>query len=450
MNEEHKRQVRQKYQQALHKGERFWPDSIYRDVVVSFALFLLLVLLATFVGVPKEPKADPADASYIPKPEWYFLFLYKFLALYGQIPYLGKIEWIATVCVPAFVILMLALLPFLDRNPYRHYSRRVLSLTVMGVIVTAIVVLTVLAGVPLEGEEDSLSLQLQFLAGLLVPFVSVLVLYLLAFLLRERAAPWQILTTGLAMVIMAMLTGVVLISAPSSFVGEEPVAAFTLSEQVAFGQELYSTYCAECHGAEGEGGIIQGVAGLEGFSMKPINSRDEMYTRSDETLHQIIAYGQPSLGMPPFGASYGGELSTTEVEALVNFMRYIWDDRMEMPAGVVQTTIPLLAPGEIPIYTKHIRPLVERYCLSCHRPDKQNNHYWMTSYEEILSSGDHAPVVRSGDPNSLLLQLVVGRPLTDAAGNVIVRPMPPGKLLDQQYIEMLVQWVLNGMPEGGE
>ncbi len=447
MNEEHKRRIHQKYQQALQRGERFWPDSIYRDVIVSFALFLLLVLLATFVGVPGEPKADPADSSYVPKPEWYFLFLYKFLALYGQIPYLGKIEWIAAICVPALGILALVLLPFLDRNPHRHYSRRVLSLTVMGVVVTAIVILTVLADVPLE-EADALSSRLQLLAGLLVPLASLLVLYLLAFLLRKRAAPWQILTTGLAMVSMATLTGVVVISAPPPSSKAESVAAFTLSEQISLGQELYLTYCAECHGAEGEGGIIQGVAGLEGFAVKPINSQDEMYTRSDETLHQIIAYGQPGLGMPPFGIAYGGELSTAEIEALVNFMRYTWDDRAEMPADVALTTIPLPAPGEIPTYTKHIQPLVKRYCLSCHRPGKQNNHYWMTSYEEILHSGDHAPVVQSGDPNSLLLQLVAGRPLTDAEGKIIARPMPPGKLLDQRYVEMLVQWVLHGMPQG--
>jgi hypothetical protein len=35
--------------------------------------------------VAGEPKADPSDSTYIPKPEWYFLFLFKFLALYGQI-----------------------------------------------------------------------------------------------------------------------------------------------------------------------------------------------------------------------------------------------------------------------------------------------------------------------------------------------------------------------------
>ncbi len=212
MDEKRKQEIHQKYQRALQRGERFWPDSIYRDVIVSFGLFLLLVLLATFVGVPGEPKADPSDSSYVPKPEWYFLFLYKFLALYGQVPYLGQVEWIATVCLPLAAILGLVLLPFLDRNPYRHYSRRVLSLTVMGVIVAGIVVLTILAGVPVGSQEAIL--KLEFLAGLVIPAVTLLALYLLAFLWGARAARWQILVAILGVVSMAILSGIVLASIP--------------------------------------------------------------------------------------------------------------------------------------------------------------------------------------------------------------------------------------------
>lgn len=101
MNQETKKQINTKYERKLLHGERFWPDSIYKDVVVALAIFVLLVLLATFVGVHDSPKADPSDTSYIPRPEWYFLFLFKFLALYGQIPLLGQIEWIATILIPA-------------------------------------------------------------------------------------------------------------------------------------------------------------------------------------------------------------------------------------------------------------------------------------------------------------------------------------------------------------
>ena len=83
MNEESKKKTKERYAGALRKGERFWPDSIYKDVLVSLAIFILLVLLATFVGVASQPKADPSDATYIPRPEWYFLFLFQTLKLFS-------------------------------------------------------------------------------------------------------------------------------------------------------------------------------------------------------------------------------------------------------------------------------------------------------------------------------------------------------------------------------
>src|SRR5512139_1952453 len=104
MNDETKQKINERYERELHKGERFWPDSIFKDLIVSLGIFIVLILLATFIGVAPEPKADPADTSYLPRPEWYFLFLFKFLALYGQIPVLGKIEWIATVVIPTIGI----------------------------------------------------------------------------------------------------------------------------------------------------------------------------------------------------------------------------------------------------------------------------------------------------------------------------------------------------------
>src|SRR5512139_3430715 len=102
MKDDVKQRAAARYEQELRKGERFWPDSIYKDLLVSLGIFVLLVLLATFVGVDAQPKADPSDTTYLPRPEWYFLFLFKFLAIYGQIPVIGKVEWLATVLVPGF------------------------------------------------------------------------------------------------------------------------------------------------------------------------------------------------------------------------------------------------------------------------------------------------------------------------------------------------------------
>src|SRR3989304_4659335 len=166
MNDDTKQKINERYQRELNKGEFFWPDSIFKDVIVSLGIFVLLVLLATFVGVAPEPKADPSDTSYIPRPEWYFLFLFKFLALYGQIPLLGKIEWIATVLIPGIAIGILTLLPFIEKNPNRYYGKRVLPISIMAIMVTGIVLLTLLSEVPTVSEDGSKLLGiLQAIAG---------------------------------------------------------------------------------------------------------------------------------------------------------------------------------------------------------------------------------------------------------------------------------------------
>src|SRR3989304_601342 len=155
MNDETKKKINKRYESELNKGERFWPDSIFKDLVVSLGIFPLLSVLATFVGVSPEAKADPSDTSYIPRPEWYFLFLFKFLALYGQIPLLGKIEWIATVIIPGVALGILALLPFIEKTPNRYYGKRVLPISIMTIMVVGIVLLTLTSEVPTVSPDGS-------------------------------------------------------------------------------------------------------------------------------------------------------------------------------------------------------------------------------------------------------------------------------------------------------
>jgi mono/diheme cytochrome c family protein len=446
MKDEQKKSILDKYKIALQKGEHFWPDSIYKDLVVSFGIFIVLILLATFVGVPGEPRANPSDTSYVPKPEWYFLFLFKFLALYGQIPALGKIEWIATTLVPGLAILLLFVLPLTDRSPYRYYSRRVLALSVMGVFLVSVIVLTLIADIP----TTTLPLP-QFLAGLAVPGLAYVVLVILSLVARKargKVARFEFWVAGIAAVAMLGLGIAVMALAPPVAAGPEVALATTLTEQISQGSDLFSVNCVQCHAPDGEGGVIQGVLGLDGFKMKAIHSQDEMYTRTDETLVDIISYGQPNLGMQPFGKAYGGTLTPDEINSIVAFMRYTWDDRAEKPAGVTALgSIPALAAGEVPSYDVHIGPLVKRYCISCHSAGKVNNNYLMDSYDNMLKTGDNAPVITAGDANSLLLQLISGHQSTDPKTGTTIRQMPPTKLLDQVYVDMLTRWIKAGMPK---
>jgi len=377
VNEEQKQKYKQKYDQAKQNGVKFWPDIIYKDLLVSFALFILLIGLATFVGVAIEPKADPSDSTYIPRPEWYFLFLFEFLKF---VP--GKIEWMGTFVLPVIGILVLFALPFLDRNPLRHWKNRLTGVSIMGVVVLGMVGLTIRSVITTPKNEEG-------------------------------------------------------------FVANTPAGKMIL------GGELYGIYCVECHGPDGEGGVIAGVEGMEGVELKPISSRDEMYTRSDETLGAIIEYGQQDLGMPPFGLAYGGELKKSELDAMVFFMRYTWDDRAELPADAASAgAIPNLAENEIPSYEVHISKIIQRYCISCHRPGKENNNYLMGTYQEILTTGDNAANnLLAGDMTSYLIQAINGESIFDESGEEIIQQMPPTKLMKEEYISIFENWVLNGMPE---
>ncbi len=370
MNEEQKQKYLEYYKKAKAKGIKFFPDVIYKDMLVSFAIFLLLVGLATFVGVANEPKVDPSDSTYVPRPEWYFLFLFEMLKYFP-----GALEWVGTVVIPGLAVGALFLLPFFDRNPYRHFSRRKFALGFMSVVVIAIVALTIMG-------------------------------------------------------------------AASTPPAEEVDIAGSLSEQITLGTDLYSIHCVECHGTDGEGGEVVGVEGMEGVIIKPINSQDEMYTRTDDTFFEIINYGQPDLGMTPFGKGYGGELGPGDIENIVAFMRYTWDDRAEMPQDAAQAgSIPVLAEGEVPSYEVHIAPLVKRYCISCHRPGKTNNNYHMGSYDEILQTGDNTPNLIAGDLNSNLIRMIHYEEIEEVGG-----VMPPKKQLPPEYIDMFDRWVLAGMP----
>jgi menaquinol-cytochrome c reductase cytochrome b/c subunit len=372
VNEEQKKQYKEKYAQEKQNGVKFWPDIIYKDLVISFALFIVLFILATWIGVASDPKADPSDSAYIPRPEWYFLFLFQMLKYFP-----GKLEWLGTTIIPIIAVLALFLLPFFDRNPRRYWKSRPWAVGIMTVGVVGIVGLTILAVITTPPQE---------------------------------------------------VTGTI---------------AGTIPEQILAGQDLYSTYCTECHGPDGEGGVIQGVEGLEGFNMKPINSQDEMYTRDDATLINIISYGQQDLGMQPFARAYGGELGPSDIEAIVTFMRYTWDDRIEVPQEVTSANaIPTVAPGQVPSYEQQISAIQKRYCISCHRAGKKNNNYIMDNYQDTINTGDHAPNLIAGDLMCNTIQML-DRVEGLEAGN----PMPPTRALPPELVDIYNQWVLAGMPD---
>ena len=140
MNEKEKKEYREGYKKAKEKGVPFFPDIVFKDAVVSLLIFLLLVALAYFLGVPTEARADPNDATYTPRPEWYFLFLFQMLKYFP-----GKLEAIGAVVIPGLFILLLLVLPFIDRSKRRYFLNRPIASLAAVVVVAGIVTLTILS-----------------------------------------------------------------------------------------------------------------------------------------------------------------------------------------------------------------------------------------------------------------------------------------------------------------
>ncbi|MEJ2747268.1 MAG: c-type cytochrome, partial [Anaerolineae bacterium] len=119
MNEQEKQAYLEKYHRIKEKGIPFFPDIVFKDAVIALVVFLVLVALAYFVGAPLEARANPADSTYTPRPEWYFLFLFQLLKYFP-----GDLEVIGVVLLPTLAIVLLFLLPFIDRGPRRHFTAR--------------------------------------------------------------------------------------------------------------------------------------------------------------------------------------------------------------------------------------------------------------------------------------------------------------------------------------
>jgi ubiquinol-cytochrome c reductase cytochrome b subunit len=113
----------------LKPKKKFYPEQVFKDTVAVFLAFAILFTMAIAAKVPLERLADPTDTSYIPRPEWYFMFLFQMLKVFE-----GPLEVVGTVILPTLAILALMLTPFIDRGKIVRVTRRT---TAFGIVVLA-------------------------------------------------------------------------------------------------------------------------------------------------------------------------------------------------------------------------------------------------------------------------------------------------------------------------
>jgi ubiquinol-cytochrome c reductase cytochrome b subunit len=123
----------------IAKG-KFWPDQAFKDSLTAALIVLALVALSVFAPKPFNGPADPLDSSFIPKPGWNFLFLYEALKFFP-----GKLEPIGVAGIPQVFVLLLVLLPFIDRRPERNPLKRPVAMA-CGFLFGAIIITLTVAG----------------------------------------------------------------------------------------------------------------------------------------------------------------------------------------------------------------------------------------------------------------------------------------------------------------
>jgi menaquinol-cytochrome c reductase cytochrome b/c subunit len=105
------------------QGDRVnvWPHLLIEEFVAMFVLSVGLVVFSTFVNAPLR---ELANANLTPNPSkapWYFLGLQELLRYFHPM--------VAGISIPTFILVGLAAVPFVDRNPSLRPGDRKIAIT---------------------------------------------------------------------------------------------------------------------------------------------------------------------------------------------------------------------------------------------------------------------------------------------------------------------------------
>ncbi len=104
----------------------FHPDQTANDSAGMLLITASTLILAFLIPTPLGNPADPTDNTFVPRPDWYFLFLFQTLTYFE-----GPWEIMGTFILPNAAILALLFLPFFDRNPHRNPRKRPFALAMV-------------------------------------------------------------------------------------------------------------------------------------------------------------------------------------------------------------------------------------------------------------------------------------------------------------------------------
>ncbi len=154
-----RRRLFQKYKEDVKsRGKPFFPGAMFHDTVMSLVVVAIIIVLAVIwyettgdtpngdkavdkpglLGKVYDHKADPGTFSFVPRPDWYFYFLFYLLRIF---------KWpdsviLGTVGIPTICLILLLVVPFVDRRTERRLTRRPVAVVASILVVVSMAVLT--------------------------------------------------------------------------------------------------------------------------------------------------------------------------------------------------------------------------------------------------------------------------------------------------------------------
>ena len=134
------------------EGKPFFPFAMFHDTVMSLVVVSVIIALAAIwkftaeeepnlsgeLGPLYKDKADPATTSFVPRPDWYYYFLFYLLRIF---------KWpesvvLGTVGIPTLLIILLIVLPFMDMRRERRPLHRPVAMVAGILVIISMGVLT--------------------------------------------------------------------------------------------------------------------------------------------------------------------------------------------------------------------------------------------------------------------------------------------------------------------
>jgi menaquinol-cytochrome c reductase cytochrome b/c subunit len=153
--DERRAQFKRYKEDVKKRGKPFYPFAMFHDTVMSLVVVSVIVGLATIwkwtsfgphhdglhqglLGPEYTDPADPGTTSFVPRPDWYFYFLFYLLRIF---------KWpntvvLGTVIIPNVLLVLLLALPFIDTRRERRLTRRPVAVVAAILTVVSMGVLT--------------------------------------------------------------------------------------------------------------------------------------------------------------------------------------------------------------------------------------------------------------------------------------------------------------------